>query len=172
MASFLDPEEILNDLQLDTNLTAAEFGSGSGGFTVPLARKLNEGLVYAIDIQKEPLSALKSRMQMENVVNIRVVRGNVEKREGSSLGPGSCDLVLIVNVFFQAEEKEGIIQEAERVLKKGGRMVVIDWKPKAAKGPENRVSAEDIKKMAEKEGFKAEKEFDIEKYHYGLVFNK
>ncbi len=172
MISFLDPEEILDKLDLEPGLAAAEFGCGSGSFTIPLAKRLKDGLVYAVDIQREPLSALKGRVQAENVNNVRIIRGNLEKTEGSTLGPGSVDLVLIVNVFFQSEEKEKIITEAGRVLKQGGKMVVIDWKPKAPKGPEKGVAADKIKKMAEKEGFSLEEQFDIEKYHYGLVFNK
>lgn len=172
MITFLDPNEILDKLDLEPNLTAVEFGSGSGGFAIPLAKRLVDGLVYAVDIQREPLSALKGRMQTENINNIRIIRGDLEKREGSTLSPGSVDLVLIVNVLFQAEEKDKIIAEAERVLKQGGRMVVIDWKPKSPKGPENGVSAEKIKEIAEKAGFSLEEQFDIEKYHYGLVFNK
>ncbi len=172
MISFLDPNEILDKLDLEPNLTVAEFGSGSGGFTIPLAKRLEDGLVYAIDIQREPLSALKGRTQTENVNNVRIIRGDLEKTEGSTLGPGSVDLVLIVNVLFQAEKKEKIITEAKRVLKQGGRLIIMDWKPKAPKGPEGGVKAEKIKEMAEKEGFSLEEQFDIEKYHYGLVFNK
>ncbi len=172
MISFLNPEEILDKFDLSPSLTAAEFGSGSGGFAIPLAKKLEDGLVFAIDIQREPLSALKGRMQAENVNNIRLIRGDLEKTEGSSLGPGSVDLVLIVNVLFQAEHIDKILAEASRVLKQGGEMVVIDWKPKSPKGPEKGVLADKVKEIAQKAGFNLKEQFDIEKYHYGLVFNK
>ncbi len=173
MDNFLDLEEILNKLELREDMTAAEFGCGSGGFTIPLAKRLDEGLVYAIDIQKEPLSALKSRTQLENIVNVRIIRGDVEKPEGSTLGPGSVDLVLIVNILFQAGDKNAIITEAERVLKQGGKLLIIDWKPKVSKGPEQgRVSAGDVKKIAEERGLKLEEQFESGKYHYGLIFNK
>lgn len=171
--SFLNPEEILNDFELSPNMVAAEFGCGSGGFAVPLAKKLDEGLVYAIDIQKNSLSALKSRTLVENMTNIRIICSDLEKPKGSTLNPDSLDLVFIPNVLFQTEDKSVIISEAERVLNSKGKLVVIDWLLEASQGPEEgRVPPEEVKKMAEDVGFKLEKEFKAGKYHYGLVFVK
>ncbi len=171
--SFLNPEEILNDFELNPNMVAAEFGCGSGGFAVPLAKRLDQGLVYAIDIQQAPLSALKSRTLVENITNIKIIRSDLEKPKGSTLSPDSLDLVFIPNVLFQIEDKTAIISEAERVLKNKGKLVVIDWSPEATQGPEKgRVSPQEVKKMAEDAGFKLEKEFEAGKYHYGLVFVK
>ena len=173
MKDFLNPEEILNDFELSSNMVAAEFGCGSGGFTIPLAKKLDEGLVYAIDIQGSPLSALKSRALLENIVNIKITRSDLEKPRGSTLNPDSLDLVLIPNVLFQIKNKSAIISEAERVLKNKGKLIVIDWLIEASQGPEKgRVSTEEVKKMTEDAGFKLEKEFEAGKYHYGLVFVK
>ena len=171
--SFLNPEEILNDFELSPNMVAAEFGCGSGGFAVPLAKKLDEGLVYAIDIQESPLSALKSRTLVENMTNVRIIRSDLEKPKGSTLFPDSLDLVFIPNVLFQIKDKSAIISEAERVLKSKGKLVVIDWLLKASQGPEKgRISPEEVKKITEDAGFKLEKEFEAGKYHYGLVFVK
>jgi len=171
--SFLNPEEILDDFELSSDMVAAEFGCGSGGFAVPLAKKLDEGLVYAIDIQESSLSALKSRTLVENVTNIRIIRSDLEKSKGSTLSSDSLDLVFIPNVLFQIKDKSAIISEAERVLKSKGKLVVIDWLVAASQGPEKgRVSPEEVKDIAEKIGFKLEKEFEAGKYHYGLVFVK
>jgi len=173
MTSFLNPEEILDELSLRSDMVAAEFGCGSGGFAIPLAKRLEEGLVYAIDIQAEPLSALKSRQSLENITNIRVIRSNLEKAKGSTLNEEFLDLVLIPNLLFQVDDKDAIIQEAGRILKKGAKLLVIDWLPQAGQGPERgRVSPDEVKKIAEKFGFELEKEFEAGKYHYVLVFEK
>lgn len=171
--SFLNPEEILNDFELSPNMVAAEFGCGSGGFAIPLAKKLDEGLVYGIDIQQAPLSALKSRTLVENITNIKIICSDLEKPKGSTLTPDSLDLVLIPNVLFQIKDKSAIISEAERVLKSKGKLVVIDWLAAASQGPEKgRVLPEEAKKIAEDAGLKLEKEFEAGRYHYGLVFVK
>ena len=173
MASFLNPEEVLDQLNLKPDMVAAEFGCGSGGFSFPLAKRLENGLVYAIDILQEPLSALNSRALLENIINIRVIRSDLEKPRGSTLRDISLDLVFIPNVLFQVDNKDAIIIEAKRVLKTGGKIVVIDWKKGATQGPEKgRVAPDEIKKIAEKAGLVFGKDFEAGKYHFGLIFKK
>ena len=171
MQSFLNPEEILDQLNLKEDMVAAEFGCGSGNFVIALAKRLNEGIVYGLDIQEAPLSALKSRAILENINNVHLIRCDLEKPKGSTLPNSSLDLVLIPNVFFQSEDKNAIMLEAKRILKNNGELVIIEWLPQATQGPvEGRISAEEMKKITEKIGFKMEKEINTGKYHYGLVF--
>lgn len=171
--SFLNPEDILNQLSLKANMVAAEFGCGSGGFSIPLAKRLDEGLVYGLDVQQQPLSALKSRALLENINNIKIIRSDLEKPKGSTLADSYLDLVFIPNVLFQSEDKNAIISEAERVLKKEGKLVVIDWLPEATQGPaKGRIFPKEVKELAKEAGFKTERELEAGKYHYGLVFEK
>jgi len=173
MTGFLNPDEILDQLELRADMVAAEFGCGSGGFAIPLAKRLEDGLVHGLDIQEAPLSALKSRALLENIVNIRIIRCDLEKPRGSTLTDFSLDLVLIPNVLFQTEDKSVIISEAKRVLKNGGELVVIDWLPKTSQGPaKGRISTAEVKKIAKGLELKLKKEFEAGKYHYGLIFEK
>jgi len=152
-------------------MIAADFGSGSGGWAFPLAKKLEEGKVYAIDILEEPLSALRAKAKLEKIFNIETIKSNVEK--GSKLFNESCDLVLMTNLLFECEDKKKVIEEGKRVLKPGGKILVVDWKLDAPLGPkESRVSTEEVKKIAEEIYLKLEKEFEAGSYHYGLVFTK
>jgi len=173
MEDFLNPSKILKQLNLRKDMVAADFGSGSGGWTIALARKLEDGVVYGIDILEEPISALKGKMVLDKVPNIKTIRSNVEDKNGSTLPDYSVDLVLITNLLFQAEDKKAIFAEAKRILKKDGKILIVDWKKTAALGPEKgRVSPDDIKKIAEEFDFKLEKEFEAGVYHYGLIFIK
>ena len=70
---FLDPQKVLDQLDLAPNMIAADFGSGSGGWAIPLAEKLTEGKVFAIDILKEPLSALEGKMRSKRILNIQTI---------------------------------------------------------------------------------------------------
>ena len=168
---FLNPSEVLKQLNLKKNMVAADFGSGSGGWAFPLAKKLEEGKVYAIDILEEPLSALRAKSKLEKIFNIETIKSNVEK--GSKLFSESCDLVLMTNLLFECEDKKKVIEEGKRVLKPGGKILVVDWKLDAPLGPKkSRVSAEEVKKIAEEIDLKLEKEFEAGSYHYGLLFSK
>ena len=169
---FINPEKILKELDLKPDMSAADFGCGSGGFTIPLAKILYEGLVYALDVQEGPLNALKGRANAEGVKNIKFIRVDLEKENGSKLSSSSINLVIVANVLFQAEDKKAMISEAKRVLSSSGKLVIIDW----AKGSgfegiaEGRVDKEEIKKMALDIGLSFEKEIEAGKYHFCLIF--
>ena len=168
---FLNPQEVLNQLKLEGQMIAADFGSGSGGWAIPLAKRLKFGKVYAIDILEEPLSALKSKGEIQRVYNIETIRSSIEK--GLKLPDLSCDLVLVTNLLFQVEDKKRVLTEAKRVLKKGGEILVVDWLPQAPQGPkEGRISVEKVKEMAKDLSLKLEKEFQAGVFHYGLIFSK
>lgn len=173
MEEFLDQNQFLNQLDLFPEMIAADFGCGSGGWAIPLAKKLKEGKVYAIDILEEPLSVLKSRAASERILNLQVARGNVEEKGGSKVADSSMDLVLMTSLLFQAEDKKGVMAEAVRILKKGGKILVIDWLPESILGPkEGRISAKEVKEIAKEYDLRAESEFEAGAYHYGLILKK
>ena len=171
----MNPDKTLGELILWPDMKAADFGCGSGNWTIPLAKKLRKGtvygLVYGIDVLDESLSALESRMLFEKVGNIRTLRANLEK--DSTLASDSLDVVLATNIFFQAEDKESLLGEIKKVLKQGGQALIVDWMAKAPFGPKRgAVSADDIKNMALARGFKVKKEFKAGAYHWGMVLIK
>lgn len=168
---FIDPPEVLKQLKLRKDMISADFGCGSGGWALPLAKKLEEGTIYAIDILEEPLSALRARAKLEKILNIEIIRADVEKR--TPLSSNSVDLVLMTDLLFECEDKKMVLEEGKRVLKKDGKILVVDWKKNAPLGPEKgRVSVDDIKKIAKDLNLKLEKEFEAGIYHWGLIVVK
>jgi len=171
MEGFLNPEKIINQLELRSDMSAADFGCGSGGWVIPLAKRLKQGKIYAIDILEEPISALKGKAQLEGLSNIETIQADVEK--DAKIISESVDLVLATNLFFETEDDAGVMREIKRVLKNKGQLLVVDWKKDAPFGPKGkRISAEEIKKLASEAGFQLKKELDAGSYHYGLVFEK
>lgn len=172
MPDFIDPNQILSQLDLKKEMVAVDFGSGSGGWAIPLAQKLEQGRVFAVDVQEEPLSALESKAKLQGLSNIRKIVADVEK-EMPGIATSSCDLVLMTNLLFQVEDKDRVFGEAKRILKVKGRILVVEWKEGAVLGPqEGKVSKEEAKDVAQDLGFRLEKEFEAGEYHYGLIFIK
>lgn len=172
MPDFLKTNEILDLLELKEEMSAAEFGCGSAVFALSLAKRLNKGKIYALDIQEEKLSALKGKVAKENINNISTVLCDLEAPNGSGLPANSLDIVLIPNMLFQAENKSAIIKEGHRALKPGGQMLVIDWFKQVPFGPKTMVSPDEMKKIAQGFGLTLKREFAAGDYHYGLIFTK
>jgi ubiquinone/menaquinone biosynthesis C-methylase UbiE len=173
MNGFLNPNEVLKQLKLKEDMTAADFGSGSGGWIIPLAKKLEEGKIYAIDILEEPLSALRAKTKLEKILNVETIQSNVEAKNGSTLLDSSCDLVLMTNLLFECEDKKLVLEEGKRVLKKGGKILVVDWKKDNPLTPKiEKISFDEVKKITEDLGLKLEKEFPAGAYHYGIILVK
>lgn len=171
MEKFLEPTEVLKQLKLQEEMMIADFGSGSGGWVLPLAKAVEEGKIYAIDILEEPLSALRSKAKLEKIGNIETVLADVEK--GTELPADSLDLVLMTNLLFECEDGKKVLEEGKRVLKKGGRILIVDWKKEAPLGPkEGRVSVVEVKEMALDLNLRIEKEFTASIFHFGLILVK
>ncbi len=169
---FLDPKEILNQLHLEKDIIAVDFGCGSGGWVIPLAQKLTDGIVYAVDIQESALSALMSKANLQGLSNIKKILADIE-RGVKQLEDSSCDLILMTNLLFQVNDKTAVFKEAKRILKESGKVLVVEWDMESPFGPmqENRISAGRTQEIAEKNGFILEKKIETSGYHYGLLFN-
>lgn len=168
---FLNPEKILEKLDLKNNMVAADFGSGSGGWAIPLAKILSRGRVFALDILEEPLSALRRKIKDERLFNVDILKADVEKR--TTILSEICDLVLMTNLLFQCENKKAVLEEGKRVLKKGGKILVIDWaKDNPLTEEKEFCSIDSIKELAKEIGLKIEEEFKAGDFHWGLILVK
>jgi ubiquinone/menaquinone biosynthesis C-methylase UbiE len=172
---FLSPKTIIKELGIiKKGMRVADFGCGHGYFTLPLAEMVGEGgRVFAIDVSPEALEIVNSKSKIDGKDNIEVKRCNLEKKGSCNVEEKSCDVVFIINLLFQTERDEIVIGEAKRILKENGNIVFIEWQPDVSFGPRGkRIAKEEAVNLFEKLGFKLEKDFPTDNYHYGLLFKK
>jgi len=167
MTEFLNPQQLIKEISIKPGITAADFGCGSGNITILLAQTIgSEGKVYALDVLQTALQTVESKAKAQGLHNIFTIRANLEIANSSTLKDESVDLVLLANILFQSPKQQAIIQEAERILKQDGCLIIIDWKK--TKTP-YQTSPEKIKQMVSLE---FDREIPVGKYHFGLVFKK
>lgn len=171
---FMQPEEILEQVDIYSNMHIADFGCGNGYFSIPMAKTAEEGRVYALDVMKDSLEAVESKAELENISNIETIHCNLEIINGSKLDNESIDLVLLRNILFQSQKKSEIIKEAKRVLKDNNMLVLVEWIKASSLAPKNGwlISKEEAQQLVKLEGFNFEKELKIDNHHYGLIFKK
>ncbi len=176
MSGLFSPAEIVKKLPIMPGMTVADFGAGSGFFSLAIAKILNNnGRVIALDIWEKSLEALRTRAKIEKVWPVLETQvADLEKTNGSKLSPDSINLVLISNILFQTENKLNILKEAKRILQKDGFLAIIDWDPKYLPNKEIHyaINGNEMKKMVLDLGFKLKEEIFISDTHYCLVFIK
>jgi len=173
---FSVPEKNIDQLNLQIDQIVADFGAGSGAYTMAAAKALNgTGKVYAVEVQKDLLTTLENMCAQAHYGNVAYIWGDIEIPGGSKLRDASCDVVIVSNILFQAHDKKNIIDEARRVLKQGGRLLVIDWTASFNNmGPtaEQIFTEIEAKKLIEAANFTFEKSINAGNFHYGILFRK
>lgn len=176
MEGLLEPETIVKMCGFFVGAKVADFGCGHGHLSLPIAKEIgSEGALYAFDVLNEALEGLKRKAQLAGLNNIEVKKANLALKKSTALRDGSLDFVLAANMMFQNpdSDKKEILKEAYRVLKKGGKLIVIDWSVHSPIGPKNhKVDAQKIKALATAIGFTEQKSFNVGLSHWGIIFIK
>lgn len=178
-SSFAHPRRNIKALGIEPGMRVADFGAGSGAYVLVIAEALHgTGTVYAVDIQKDLLRRIKNEATRRSL-EVEIVWGDLEEGNGSKLAEHSLDLVLISNLLFQVRDRTAVFVEAERILRKGGRVAVIDWSDSPPAGgwrmgphPDQVCTKEKTLMLAREEGLVFMKEFNAGTHHYGLIFRK
>jgi ubiquinone/menaquinone biosynthesis C-methylase UbiE len=173
---FSVPEKNIEQLVLKQDQIVADFGAGSGAYTLAAAKALKgSGKVYAVDIQKDLLTRLEKTCHEAHAGNVSFIWGNMEILGGTKLRDKSVDVVIISNVLFQTPDKQTVIEEAERVLRDGGRLLLIDWTGSfnnMGPTPEQVFPEKDARELVESFDFTFDRILSAGHYHYGLIFRK
>lgn len=99
----------------------ADLGCGDGYLTIEAARWAKR--VVAIDRSPEMLSRAKALAKRRGVSNITWKRGELE---AVPLDDASVDIAVLSQALHHAEDPRAALGEAWRVLKPGGRLLVLD----------------------------------------------
>lgn len=173
---FSDPENNIKQFALSPGMQVADFGSGSGFYSMAIARAVSPGgKVFAVDIQKDLLEKLKNGAKQNHLNNIDVIWSDLEHLGGTKLRENSLDAVTVCNLFFQIENKDALCLEIKRVLKNNARVLVIDWEGSfGGVGPSDIDVVSKIKMTTifHDHGFVLDREISAGAEHYGLVFRK
>jgi ubiquinone/menaquinone biosynthesis C-methylase UbiE len=163
----LRPEEFLRELGVDTGQSVADLGCGPGFFTLPAARIVGEGgQVFAADIQGEMLTAVRSRAAEAGLTNVHVVKTSDAE---IPIPAESCDFVLLFFVLHEIGQRAHFLHRAARLLKPGGKIVVLEWRRnEITEGPpaEDRVDATELEADAQAAGLRVTEQRDISDRYY------
>lgn len=130
----LPPDVFLSALALpDGPSVIVEIGAGTGLFAEAFTDRAPGATVYVADIAEEAIEwmlANRRGVAEGRIVPVRSTETRVP------LGDGIADAVYMINLHHELADPHGSYAEAFRLLKTGGRLLVVDWAARETpKGP-------------------------------------
>lgn len=157
------PKKLISLLNLRSDSKVLEIGPGPGYFSIKVAEKIKNEKLYLFDIQKEMLDYAKKRIEKKGLKNVEyyIADGKTFPFESNFF-----DIVYMVTVFSEIEEKQTYIKEIHRILKPAGLVSISE-----TAGDPDKMSLEEIKKLFSDFGFKEDNESGS-LFYYSVNFKK
>jgi ubiquinone/menaquinone biosynthesis C-methylase UbiE len=147
-----NPPRLLALAGVKPGATVVDLGCGPGFWTIPIAEIVGPtGQVIALDVSSDLLAELGKHHPPPQV---RLVLGELPTID---LPDKSVDLVWAAFVFHEVEPPSTFAAEMRRVLRPGGTIIILDWRPdaKSVDGPptKQRFSTEQVSHYLRSAGF-------------------
>jgi ubiquinone/menaquinone biosynthesis C-methylase UbiE len=171
--NFLSPNQIFQQMDIKKGMTIADLGCGSGFMAVAAAQIVgDDGKVWAVDVQKKALSEMNSNIKLHGLRNVETLWANIEKVGSLKIENDSVDISLLIHILHQSKKRKEIFEETKRITKKGGKIVIIEWRKEdisMGSSMELRLDRDQLLKEAEKAGLQHIKDLKVDNHHYGFL---
>ena len=168
----LNPEVIWTKADLRDGEVVIDIGAGTGFFALPFSKKLKAGKVYACDTSDVMIEWMKNNLPVESqgiIIPLKMAESSVP------LHDSIANLVYMINLHHELEDPVIILKESFRILRDGGKLIIIDWKKEETpEGPPLaiRVTDETIERQMLACGFTKIKKHAVLQYHNFLIGEK
>jgi ubiquinone/menaquinone biosynthesis C-methylase UbiE len=123
------PDKVIESLGNLDNKSVADIGAGTGYFAFRLVQKAKR--VIAIDIDPRFIAFMDSTKS-------RVLNKNIQQKfearlatfDDPKLAVGEVNHVIVVNTYYQIEQRPAYFLKLRKKMIKGGKLLVIDFKKK------------------------------------------
>lgn len=120
----LKVNEVVEKLKLKPGDIVADIGSGSGVFSIPMAKAIApNGILYAVDIDQKMLDYVVERGKKEGVTNIKAVLGEYDDPK---LPVKDIGVAFFHRVLHMIEHRQAYLNATAKYMKPDGRIVIID----------------------------------------------
>jgi len=113
--------EIIRQIPLNMEMTALEFGAGTGLLSFMLKDHLKD--ITLIDNSEGMVKVLNEKLTAAKAYNLKVVKADLEHEEYAA---GGFDLIYTLMVLHHVMDLETIIKKFHDLLKPGGHLAIAD----------------------------------------------
>ncbi len=130
----MNADSVLARMGVRPGLIILEVGCGPGFFTIPAAKRVKDGSVYALDIHPMMIDNVEKKIRKHRLENVKTIKSPASN---TGLDDESIDLILCIDVLSDISEMEPTLMEMRRILKSEGILSVYEphtgWEPGAWK---------------------------------------
>ena len=140
---WLPPERIKALLEMQGGKTYLDIGAGTGYLSREVAAKVPGAVVHTLDIEPLMVEEMKQSTGKGCILPQRM------ERDILPFDDATMDGVWSITVFHELGKARPLLREVRRVLRPGGRLLIVDWEKKeeaCEQGPplDHRVSVEEV----------------------------
>tara|TARA_Y100000590_G_scaffold469651_1_gene658894 strand:+ start:5874 stop:6449 length:576 start_codon:yes stop_codon:yes gene_type:complete len=168
----IDPSRLISLLPIMSHHWVADIGCGPGYFSIPLAKYLFDGKLFALDVQKEMLDATQKALKAARLTNTELI---LSKETKIPIEDEVLDGAITSFVLQEASRPSVLLKEAKRCLKKSGWLIILEWhKREMDEGPplSQRISEDELRKMTDKLGFRFRALRNLNSSQYMMLVRK
>ena len=162
----------IEKLPIDQNSVVADIGAGTGYYTFKICNKVQQGRVYAVEVQDDAVNYLKNKVGQLDIKNVTVIKG---KEQSPELPENSIDLAMMVDVYHELLYPHEMLQNIRKALKTKGKLLLIEYKaedPKVEIRPLHKMSVKQVTKELEANGFHLVQDGEFLPIQHFLLFEK
>ena len=154
-------------------MTLADIGSGTGLLAFE-ARNQKGSKIYSVEMSETMVDIQKERIKEKNINNVEIIEQNVDNFK-IALEDESCDVISMITVFHEIDNKDSFVHEINRILKPDGKFLIIEFhKKETGFGPplNERLSSEDINEICSKVGLEIKETTELGDNFYRVILGK
>lgn len=111
------PSNEIKKLNIQKGQIVLDYGCGIGSFTIPASKLVGAiGKVYALDTEPYAIKKSKEKAEKEELHNIYIILSDME----TGLSDESVDVILLIGVLPEVEDRQSLLGELHRVLNPKG----------------------------------------------------
>ena len=127
---------LIDLLPIEPDDVVADIGAGTGYFTFPVAERVPDGRVLAVDIQPEMLAIIEERNRASTLGNVETVLGRIDD---PGLAASSVDLIFIVDAYHEFSHPYEMGTVMASALRPGGQLVLVEYRAEDRRVPIKRL---------------------------------
>jgi ubiquinone/menaquinone biosynthesis C-methylase UbiE len=161
---------VIEKLRLKPGDIVADIGSGSGTFSIPMAKAIApNGILYAVDIDPKMLEYVAERGKKEGVTNLRTVLG---VNDDPRLPVKDLDVAFFHRVLHMIEHRQLYLNDTAPYLKPDGRIVIIDKNPEQSPNNWMWLKESDVDTWMSAIAFYPAEKFDVFEDRYFVSYQR